>query len=75
MSSTFTLSIEPIEGRAYQHGYHLGTIESVARKCAEDIYWSKRKSGGVRTVALMRDRKIFDVFDGEWSSDRWFTDE
>src|SRR5262245_35489832 len=72
--SIFTLSIEPFEGKSYQYGFHLGTIESEARKCAEEIWNRKRKEGpkelahgrveGCRTVALIRDRRIYDVFDG-----------
>jgi hypothetical protein len=68
--SPFTLSVEPTEGAVYQHGFHLGTIESVARKCAVDIFVGRNLGGHhTRTVALKRYGKIVDVFDGKWSSD------
>jgi len=67
---TFTLSIEPIQGKAFQHGFHLGTIESTARLCAEDVFHSRNANGlPTRTVALIRNRKLFDCYDGKWSSD------
>jgi hypothetical protein len=77
---TFTLSIEPIEGKTYQYHYHLGTIESVARECAINVFANANKySGngymfGARTVALIRNGKMFDCFMGDkWSSeyDAW----
>lgn len=68
-SQTFTLSIEPTEGDTFTYGYHLGTIESIARDCAEDIFKTYTKGGKIkiRTVALRRDG-FFDVYDGEWAS-------
>lgn len=63
----FTLSIETT-CRNYQHPFHLGTIEHVARTCAEEIFRRQRPEPIV-TVALIRDRKIFDVFDGTWFND------
>lgn len=69
---TFTLSIEPTGQPAFQHGFHLGTIESVARQCAEDIFRNRNANDQLTcTVALIRDRKIFDVFDGKWASEGW----
>jgi hypothetical protein len=72
--TTFTLSIEPTEGTAFQHLYHLGTDEAVARYCAEDIFGHRQWYQGrgrvtIRTVALMRDGRMFDCFDGQWASD------
>ena len=64
ITPTYTLSVEPFEGNAYQHPYHLGTIEPVARQVAADIFDGRR----MRTVALIFNRKIVDVFDGEWQS-------
>lgn len=61
-----TLSIEPIGKPAYQHGFHLGTIEVVARQLAEEQFYRLRDT---RTVALIRNRRIMDVFDGTWLSD------
>lgn len=76
---TITLSIEPIEGRAFQHGYHLGTDLAVARRFAEEIFQMRNQSELVkdhndrvmktRTVALMRGGEIIDCYDGQWSSD------
>lgn len=65
MPATYTLSIEPISGPTYQHPFHLGTIESVARQVAADLFHAPR----MRTVALIINRKIVDVFDGKWNSD------
>ncbi len=70
---TFTLSIEPTDQPSFQHGFHLGTIETVAKRCAEDIFHARNANGQPTcTVALIRDRKIFDVFDGKWSSESGF---
>jgi len=67
-NAVFTLSIEPTEGRAFQHGFHLGTIETIARREAEDRFNGRNASGlYTRTVALIRDGRIVDVFDGSWS--------
>jgi hypothetical protein len=73
VSNIFTLSIEPTEGETFQYGFHLGTVESTARSCAADIFKNYTKGGKIRirTVALKRDGKIFDVYDGEWTSDMW----
>lgn len=69
--ATFTLSIEPISGKSFQHGYHLGTIPSIAKSVAEEVYKRYANSKeGCRTVALMLDGKIQDVFYGDkWDSD------
>ena len=75
MTSPFTLSIEPTGKPAVQYGFHLGTDERVARQLAEEIFHKNRTYGPICTVALMRDRKIADVYDGRWSSEIWFNDE
>jgi hypothetical protein len=64
----FILSIEPVAGPTYRHGFHLGTDEAVARKFAEDVFGALP----VRTVALIRDQRIVDVFDGHWDSSYWW---
>jgi hypothetical protein len=68
---TFTASVEFGEGQSFQYPWHLGTIESIARQCVEDIY--ARRLGAkalVRTIALVFDGHIIDVFDGDdWQSD------
>jgi hypothetical protein len=71
----FVLSIEPTEGKTFQHGYHLGTDERLARKIAEETFTARNgaainhPSMWTRTVALMRDGRLFDTFDGRWASD------
>lgn len=64
---TFTLSIEVESGRCVQHPFHLGTIESVARQCAVDVYNSRVKHWlPVVSVALMRGGKMVDSYVGFW---------
>jgi hypothetical protein len=82
----FVLSIEPTEGKTFVHGFHLGTDERLARKIAEETFTARNgaainhPSMWTRTVALMRDGAIVDVFDGRWKSDvdeeadQWFAD-
>lgn len=68
-SQPFTLSIEPVGGKAYQHGFHLGTDETIARQLAEEIYTHYRGNkapNGVLTVALIRG-KFWAVYDGSWN--------
>jgi hypothetical protein len=73
--STFTLSIEPVDGATFQHPFHLGTIEDIARKLAEETFHGRNAYGKhTITVALMRDRKIIDVFDGQWVNSREWED-
>lgn len=67
----FTLSVEPVEGETYQHPFHLGTDWRLAREIAEERFRATRHHRGqAKTVALKREGKIYDVFDGEWASDR-----
>jgi hypothetical protein len=69
MAKPFVLSIEPVDGRAFQYGYHLGTDERLARRLAAEEYHARNGRGErVCTVALMRDRRIVDVYDGAWRS-------
>jgi len=64
MVSCFVLSIEPQTGPSFRHGFHLGTDLRVAREIALEYFVANK----AKTVALMRDRKIFDLFDGDtWS--------
>lgn len=75
--STFTLSIEthaptPTDTfTSYQHPFHLGTQEPLARSIAEEIYHARiRHNLPVVTVALMRDGKMVDCYgNGRWHSD------
>lgn len=65
--SPFVLSIEVAAGRSIQYGFHLGTDERLARQIAEEKFNARVAHGlPVVTVALMRDRRIVDVFDGKW---------
>lgn len=64
----FTLSIEPTGKPSFQHGYHLGTDERLARVLAEEHFHNRNNAGDwTCTVALIRDRKIVAVYDGEWN--------
>lgn len=66
--SPFMLSIEPVEGKSFTHGFHLGTDERVARDIAKEAWHARNKQNlPTVTVALMRDGKIFDCYMG----DRW----
>lgn len=66
-SSTFTLSIEPTGKPAFVHGFHLGTDEAVARKIAVEMFNARNNAGEhTTTVALILDRKLFAIYDGEW---------
>lgn len=69
---TYTLSIETDAG-TYQHGYHLGTIENVARDMAGYIYgrFTPRIGTRIVTVALMLDGRMVDCFDGHWFDDEY----
>jgi hypothetical protein len=70
MTTTFTLSIEETAGNSFLHGFHLGTDERLARQIAEEVFNARVKYGQpIVTVALIRDRKLVDVFDGTWSYD------
>ena len=67
----FILSIETTAGQTFQHGYHLGTDERLARQIAEEKFHMRVAARiPTVTVALMRAGKIVDVFDGEWQSER-----
>ena len=63
----FLLSLEMLDGTVRRHGFHLGTDEGVARRIVEEA-WSARRD--LRSLALLRDGRLFDVFDGSWSSDQ-----
>ncbi len=66
----FTLSIEDTVGHSFQHGFHLGTDEKLARQIAEEKFNARVKYNlPVVTVALIKAGKIVDCFDGKWSSE------
>ena len=66
----FILSIETDAG-IYQHGYHLGTDERLARSMAVSFFKSGHPSQGlyIRTVALRRVGNLVDIYDGQWGSE------
>jgi hypothetical protein len=67
---TFTLSIETDAG-TYQHGFHLGTDERLARKLTVERFAAQHPRQGtkIKTIALKADGKLVDFYDGEWLSD------
>lgn len=66
----FVLSIETIAGKAFVHGFYLGTDERLARRIAEERFHGRIANNlPVVTVALMRDHRIYDVYDGRWHSE------
>jgi hypothetical protein len=67
-NSPFTLSTETFDKHAYQHGFHLGTDELLARQIAEEKFHALRACGKpIITVALMRDGRMVDCYDGAWA--------
>jgi hypothetical protein len=67
MTKTFELSIETAPGKSERHGFHLGTIEAIARQIAKEKFYARRKWGyPTVTVALMRNGKLFDCYDRTW---------
>lgn len=67
MTAPFTLSIETTAGQSYQHGFHLGTDERLARQIAEERFHARIKHGyPTVTVALMREGKMVDCYGGRW---------
>jgi hypothetical protein len=67
MAQPFTLSIEPTDGKSFQHGFHLGTDEHLARQIAEEKFHARNKHGmPTVTVALIREGKLVDCYDGKW---------
>lgn len=72
-TTPFVLSIEPMEGKTFQHGYHLGTNIEVAKTIAAEMFHALNQQGmPTRTVALMRGDKMVDCYDGTWSSEHVF---
>jgi hypothetical protein len=70
MTKIYTLSIEPVGCKAFQHGFHLGTDLVLAKQIAEEKFRSRNAFGmPTVTVALFRGGDMVDVFDGQWSSD------
>lgn len=64
----FTLTINTV-AVSYQHGFHLGTHEGVARFLAQDIYYRRSRDGDpIVSVDLKREGELVDTFNGEWVS-------
>jgi hypothetical protein len=69
MSNIFTLSIETEAGKAHQYGFHLGTYEPLARQIAQERFHARVNNGyPTVTVALIRNGRLFDCYDGQWHS-------
>ena len=73
----FVASIEPCNGPTFQHGYHLGTNETIAREFVREIFTRHTQAGtGLYTVALLRNGHIVDVWDGrDWLNDTLDADD
>lgn len=76
MPNPFILSLEPLPPPgapigaivpAIRHGFHLGTDPVVARQIAEERFNAEPRAW--RTVALMLDGRVYDVYDGTWASE------
>ena len=55
---TYTMNVETAEG-VKQHGFHLGTIHSVA----ESFVFETLRREGVRSVALYQGGKLVRIYD------------
>jgi len=66
-TNEFHLSIEPIVGKSFLHFSSLGNDEATARHTAEAFF--KKSIIDIRTVALMLNGKVHDVYDGQWNSE------
>ena len=68
--STFSLSIEPVIGKSFQYGFHLGTDEKLARQIAEEKFLPATRPacsrGRSRSFAKAR---LVDCFYGQWQSE------
>jgi hypothetical protein len=79
----YTASIETTNKGTFVYGFHLGTIEWIARDAARELMHLRyaRRLGEirVRTIGLLADGRLIDVFDGEWTSeidnDFWTADD
>jgi hypothetical protein len=72
------LSVEPVDGDVYIHGFNLGTDVAVARGIAAEMFDSRNITGmPTRTVALLIGGHVIDYYDGTWASDGdgWYCDD
>ena len=67
----YVLSIEDRPGHSYDHGFHLGTVESVAREIAEDkMRCCRENQWPMVSLGLKWEGKLVDTLyrDGTWHS-------
>lgn len=64
-SNPLTISLECIEGP--NQTFELDTTEDVAREVAVQRFHANKN---LRTIAILRNGKVIDVYDGEWQSQR-----
>lgn len=64
VTHVFTASIEPVNGRVFQHAYHLGTDRKMAEWFCEELFRRHNVDTPLYTVALMRGGKAVDFYDG-----------
>lgn len=71
----YVVSIEPINGPTFRHAFHLGTDLKVAKWFAKELWHWHNANGGCYTVALLREGKIVDTYDGrDWHRENpWHT--
>lgn len=73
----YVASIETDAG-TYQHGFHLGSDEVVARITCVDFaaHLTPKVGTYIVTVGLMLDGRLVDTWEGDgWASDRQFLDD
>ena len=65
----YYMSIETVEGKSFQHGFHLGTDEVMARALCEEKFKARVENNmPTITIALISSEgKLVDTFYG----DRW----
>jgi hypothetical protein len=77
--TTYVLSIEPTEGTAFRHGFHLGSDLAVAKTLAAEMFVARNAaSEWTRTVAIFEAGPrgaMVDVFDGRWASEYHYADD
>ena len=69
---TYILSLEREPGVTVFHGFHLGTIERLARQiCEEKMRTCRENDLPMLTMGLMQDGKLVDTLyrSGVWHSD------
>lgn len=70
--ASFAVSVEPVEGGASLLDGTFGNIGN-ARAFVETL-WKSGIGSPIRTIALIQYKRVFDCFDGRWSSDYGFDD-